>query len=159
MKGIRQISGRLKRGFTLLESTIALYTLLMGVLTFASMAVLANKVGLQSKIRTNAYQVANQQLESIASTSFENLTVRPETSFDIPGSVITSLPGGRNTKYEVQGLYQVQEVNTTMKRISTRVRWRNATTPEGRTAPWSEVRLATVVVRPGSVTAGPIDTP
>lgn len=149
-------SGRLRRGVMLLETTVAMFTLLMGVLTFAGMAVFAQKVGLQAQIRTAAYQVANQQIETLRTSSFENLQLVGETPFVVPSSLIESLPGRTNSKYEVGGSYRVESMSSTVKKVSVRVRWRNASTPEGQSAPWSEVRLATLVARPGSVTAGPI---
>lgn len=137
----------------LLETTVAMYTLLIGILTFCAMAVFANKVQMQASIRSNAYQIAKQQLDTLQTTSFENLL--PTTSdveFEIPADVIASLPGGTNSKYEVSGLYKIENRSTTTRTVSVRIRWRNASTPEGQTAPWSTVRLATVVVKPGSVT-------
>ncbi|MEZ5162938.1 MAG: hypothetical protein R2688_04125 [Fimbriimonadaceae bacterium] len=83
---------RHRRGFMLLETTVAMYTLLVGVLTFCSMAVLANKVGLQSRLRASAYQLAFQQAEMLKTTSFDNLQAVGDTSFDIPNEVIEISP-------------------------------------------------------------------
>ncbi|MCB0824795.1 MAG: hypothetical protein KDC26_01280 [Armatimonadetes bacterium] len=138
-----------------------MYTLLVGVLTFCSMAVLANKVGLQSRLRASAYQLAFQQAEMLKTTSFDNLQAVGDTSFNIPAEVIASLPGSTvsstgttNSKYEVTSHYRVESVTTTQKKITVRIRWRNAATPESNaTRPWSEVRLTTVTVKPGSITA------
>lgn len=146
-------SRRSKRGFTLIETCVSMYLLLVGVLVFAGMAVFANKIGLQAKLRTSAYQIARQQVEALKSTNFDNLVSVAETPFDIPEEVIRGLPGGDNAKYEVTGAYKVEDRNSSTKSVTVRIKWRNASSPEGRIAPWSEVRLATILVRPGSVTA------
>lgn len=146
-------SRRSKTGFTLLETCVSMYLLLIGVLVFAGMAVFANKIGLQAKLRTSAYQIARQQVEALKSTNFDNLVSVAETPFDIPEEVIRGLPGGDNAKYEVTGAYKVEDRNSSTKTVTVRIKWRNASSPEGRIAPWSEVRLATILVRPGSVTA------
>lgn len=138
-----------------------MYTLLIGVLTFCSMAVLANKVGLQSRLCASAYQLAFQQAEMLKTTSFENLQAVGDTTFKIPADVIASLPGSittktgvTNSKYEFTSHYRIEAVTTTQKKITVRIRWRNAATPEeNATRPWSEVRLTTITVKPGSITA------
>lgn len=146
-----------RKAFTLLETTMAMYVTLVGVLTFACMAVFANKVGMQAKIRSGAYQVANQQLDVLRTTSFDNLQAMSEVEFIVPDEFVASLPGGSNTKYQVAGTYTIADLSNTGKQISVRVRWRSAATPEGQTPPWSEVRLTTLFAKPGSVTAGAIN--
>lgn len=140
------------KGFTLLETVMSMYILLVGVLVFSGMAVFSNKVALQAKTRSAAYQVARQQMETLKSTSFDRLFAVGDTTFDIPQEVIDALPGKTNTKYEVQGIYNVTDVTDTVKQANVRIRWRNAAAVEGRIAPWSEVRLGTLLCRPGSVT-------
>ncbi len=137
--------------FTLLETTMAMYITLMGVLTFAAMAVFANKVGMQAKIRTGAYQIANQQLEVLRTTSYDNLSTATQQSFTVPEEFTSSLPGTNNSKYQVAGTYTIQELSTTTKKIAVRIQWRNAAANQGVTAPWSEVRLVTQIARPGSI--------
>lgn len=129
--------------------------MLMGVLVFSGMAVFSNKIALQAKMRSSAYQVARQQMETLKSTSFDRLNPVADTTFDIPADVIASLPGNSNGKYQVQGVYNIQAATSTLKQANVRIRWRNASTPEGRSAPWSEVRLGTILVKPGSVTTNP----
>ena len=143
----------------LLESVVSMYVLLIGVLVFCGLTVFAKKVGLQAEFRGAAYQIANQQVEAVRSTSFDNLKTVTDLPFDIPQAVIDSMPGKSNAKYDMQGLYSVSAVNNTVRQISVRVQWRNASTPEGRTAPWSNIELTTMVAKPGSVTAGAITTP
>ena len=133
---------------------MSLYLLLVGVLVFACMAVFASKVGYQARLRGQAYQLAQQQIETLRSTSFENLSATGLTSFQIPPDVIKTMPGSNNTKYELSGQYVIEDLSTTLKQVSVQVRWRNATTHGGKAGPWSEVRLATVLSKPGSVTAG-----
>lgn len=133
---------------------MSMYIMLMGVLVFSGMAVFSNKIALQAKMRSSAYQVARQQMETLKSTSFERLAAVSDTAFSIPDDVIAALPGNTNSKYEVQGLYNIQDSTSTLKQANIRIRWRNASTPEGKVAPWSEVRLGTILVKPGSVTAG-----
>lgn len=133
--------------------------MLMGVLVFSGMAVFSNKIALQAKMRSSAYQVARQQLDTLKSTNFDRLNPITDTVFDIPADVIASLPGNTNSKYQVQGLYNVVSTTSTLKQANVRIRWRNASTPEGKIAPWSEVRLGTILVRPGSVTAAPATSP
>ncbi|MBL8067530.1 MAG: hypothetical protein JNM28_03700 [Armatimonadetes bacterium] len=145
------------RAFTLLETTMAMYITLVGVLTFAGMAVFANKVGMQAKIRSGAYQIANQQLEVLRTTSFDNLAVQNATAFTVPSEFTSSLPGANNSKYQVAGTYTIEDFSTTAKQVSVRIQWRSAATPEGQTAPWSEVRLTSILAKPGSVTAGAIN--
>ncbi len=140
-----------QRAFTLLETTMSMYITLMGVLTFAAMAVFANKVGMQAKIRTGAYQIANQQLEVLRTTSYDNLTTASQQSFIVPTEFTSSLPGANNSKYQVAGTYTIEELTTTTKRIAVRIQWRNAAANQGVLAPWSEVRLVTQIARPGSV--------
>ncbi|MBA4294056.1 hypothetical protein C0431_13925 [bacterium] len=130
-----------------------MYILLIGVLVFSGMAVFSNKIALQAKVRTSAYQVARGQIDILKSTDFDRLAPIPDTSFDIPTEMINALPGSTNTKYEVQGLRSVAQVTSTKKQLNVRIKWRNASSPEGKVAPWSEVRLSTIVVRPGSVTS------
>jgi|GEM_PF-1896275 len=146
-----------QRGFSLLETTMAMYITLMGVLTFAAMAVFANKVGMQAKIRTGAYQIANQQLEVLRTTSYDNLTTASQQTFTVPTEFTSSLPGTNNSKYQVAGTYTVEDLSNTTKKIAVRIQWRNAAANQGVTAPWSEVRLVTQIARPGSV--GSITTP
>jgi len=136
-----------------------MYIMLMGVLVFSGMAVFSNKIALQAKMRSSAYQVARQQLDTMKSTNFDRLNPIADTVFDIPADVIASLPGNTNSKYQVQGLYNVVSTTSTLKQANVRIRWRNASTPEGKIAPWSEVRLGTILVRPGSVTAAPATSP
>lgn len=148
-----------RQAFTLLETTMSMYITLMGVLVFAAMAVFANKVGMQAKIRSGAYQIANQQLEVLRTTSFENLTPQSQTSFTIPDEFVNSLPGTtKNSKYQVSGNYTIETLSTTTKQIAIRIQWRNASTNQGVAAPWSEVRLLTQVALPGSVSALPAAT-
>jgi len=130
-----------------------MYIMLMGVLVFSGMAVFSNKIALQAKMRSSAYQVARQQLDTLKTTNFDRLNPVADTVFDIPADVVASLPGNTNSKYQVQGLYNVVSSSATLKQANVRIRWRNASTPEGKVAPWSEVRLGTILVRPGSVTA------
>ncbi len=146
------------KGFTLLETVMSMYILLVGVLVFSGMAVFSNKVALQAKTRSAAYQVARQQMETLKSTSFDRLFEVSDTTFDIPQEVIDALPGKTNTKYEVQGMYNVTDISPTMKQANVRIRWRNAAAVEGQVAPWSEVRLGTLLCRPGSIT-NPLPTP
>lgn len=155
MRPIRTLPRKrsLSKGFMLLETTIAMYTLLMGVLTFAAMAVFANKVQLQAQMRANAYQLAYQQTQILQTTNFDNLHAVAATPFDIPQEIIDSFPGSSNSKYEMTGDYVVTNTSSTTKMVTVRIKWRNASTPEGQVAPWSNVRLATVLVKPGSVTA------
>jgi len=131
-----------------------MYIMLMGVLVFSGMAVFSNKIALQAKMRSSAYQVARQQLDTLKSTNFDRLNPVSDTSFDIPSDVVAALPGNSNSKYEVQGIYNVVSTTGTLKQANVRIKWRNASTPEGKVAPWSEVRLGTILVKPGSVTAG-----
>lgn len=146
-----------QRGFSLLETTMAMYITLIGVLTFAAMAVFANKVGMQAKIRTGAYQIANQQLEVLRTTSYDNLTTASQQTFTVPPEFTSSLPGTNNSKYQVAGTYTVEDLSNTTKKIAVRIQWRNAAANQGVTAPWSEVRLVTQIARPGSI--GSITTP
>lgn len=130
-----------------------MYVMVIGVLTFAGMAVFANKVAVQSKIRASAYQIGSMQLETLRTTSFENLQPVANQAFGIPPEVIASLPGSTNTKYRVDGRLTIQDLSDTRKQINVRIRWRNAATNEAvANKPWSEVRLSSVVTRPGSVT-------
>jgi Tfp pilus assembly protein PilV len=140
-----------QRAFTLLETTMAMYITLMGVLTFAAMAVFANKVGMQAKIRTGAYQIANQQLEVLRTTSFDNLATATQQAFTVPTEFTSSLPGANNSKYQVAGTYTIESLTSTTKKIAVRIQWRNAAANQGVVAPWSEVRLVTQIARPGSV--------
>lgn len=138
---------------------MSMYIMLMGVLVFSGMAVFSNKIALQAKMRSSAYQVARQQMETLKSTSYDRLTAVGDTVFSIPSDVVESLPGNTNAKYEVQGIYNIQDSTATLKQANVRIRWRNASTPEGKVAPWSEVRLGTILVKPGSVTAGTPTSP
>lgn len=145
---------RRRRGFTLLETAMSMYILLVGVLCFCGMAVFANKVGLQSQLRGGATGLASNQLEVLRSASFDNLSTSTEKTFDIPAEFIAQLPGATNGKYQFEGKYSVDGLTSTTKKLNVIVRWRNASTHEGATVkPWSQVRLSTIVSKPGSVTA------
>ncbi|MFM9873276.1 MAG: hypothetical protein ACKVQS_07405, partial [Fimbriimonadaceae bacterium] len=106
-----------QRAFTLLETTMAMYITLMGVLVFAAMAVFANKVGMQAKIRTGAYQIASQQLEVLRTTSYDNLESATQLPFTVPTEFTSSLPGENNSKYQVAGTYTIEDLSTTTKKI------------------------------------------
>lgn len=132
---------------------MSMYILLVGVLCFCGMAVFANKVGFQSQFRAGASTLAATQMNVLKSVSYNNLADTTETAFTIPDSFVSQLPGGSNTKYQFQGTYSVATLTSTEKRLDVCVRWRNATTHEGSSnRPWSEVRLTTLITRPGSVT-------
>ena len=132
---------------------MAMYIMVIGVLTFAGLAVFANKVAVQSKIRAAAYQIGSMQLETLRTTSFDNLRPVTNQAFGIPPEVIASLPGSSNTKYQVDGRLTIQELSDTRKQINIRIRWRNAATNEAvANKPWSEVRLSSMLTSPGSVT-------
>lgn len=149
---------RSQRAFTLIETAMSMYILLVGVLVFSGMAVFSNKVALQAQVRSAAYQVARGHLDILKTTEFDKLSPMTDVPFDIPQEMIDALPGSSNTKYEVEGIYSISTTSGTKKQVDVRIKWRNASTPEGQTPPWSQVRLGTVLVRPGSVT-NPITNP
>ena len=137
---------------------MSMYILLIGVLVFSGMAVFSNKIALQAKVRSSAYQVARGQMDVLKTTDFDKLMPMTDVTFDIPQELIDALPGANNAKYETQGIYTISDRSMTQKQLDVRIKWRNASSPEGQTAPWSEVRLGTILTRPGSVT-NPITTP
>lgn len=131
-----------------------MYILLFGVLTFSGMAVFANKVGFQAQLRGAAVSLATNQLAVLETTSFSNLTDTTGTAFAIPAEWISQLPGGSNGKTQITGNYQVETLSNTKKKVSVQIKWRNAASPESNVVkPWSQVRIAALVVKPGSVTA------
>lgn len=131
-----------------------MFILLYGVLTFSGMAVFANKVGLQSQIRSATVSLAANQLSTLQTTTFTNLKAIAPTTFDIPTEFVSQLPGSSNTKYQVTGTYQIQDISNTKKKVTVQIKWRNASAPESNAVkPWSNVRLATIVTKPGSITA------
>ncbi len=137
---------------------MSMYILLIGVLVFSGMAVFSNKIALQAKVRSSAYQVARGQMDVLKTTDFDKLMPMTDVTLDIPQELIDALPGANNAKYETQGIYTISDRSMTQKQLDVRIKWRNASSPEGQTAPWSEVRLGTILTRPGSVT-NPITTP
>ncbi|ARU39750.1 hypothetical protein CCB80_00750 [Armatimonadetes bacterium Uphvl-Ar1] len=149
---------RSQRAFTLIETAMSMYILLIGVLVFSGMAVFSNKIALQAKVRSSAYQVARGQMDVLKTTDFDKLMPMTDVTFDIPQELIDTLPGANNAKYETQGIYSISDRSMTQKQLDVRIKWRNASSPEGQIAPWSEVRLGTILTRPGSVT-NPITTP
>ncbi|MCW5937659.1 MAG: prepilin-type N-terminal cleavage/methylation domain-containing protein [Fimbriimonadaceae bacterium] len=137
-----------KRGFTLIESAVALFVFVAGLLTtFGAMGV-SQMVGRQAEVRNIAHSLARQKIEVLRSLDF---SVRKETvdeEFALAPDIM------KTAQEKVQGLqmrgrYTVTLVGSTgtLHQITVKVQWRNAGSQVAYDKPWSEVLLTTLATR------------
>ncbi|MCU0316293.1 MAG: hypothetical protein MUC92_06845 [Fimbriimonadaceae bacterium] len=139
---------RIDGGFTLLETVIGLFVTLMGVLTFASLMLLSNKIALQNKLRAIGYQIAREKVETFQDVSFEALAIGTG-DLPIPETLLDQLPTNSKLKYQILADYSITQMpDPLLKKIVVRVRWMNAMSGTGTPTANSEIRLVRILAMP-----------
>jgi len=126
-----------ERGFTLIETTIALLVMLVGALACASLFVFSVQNNVGGSERALAMAVAQQELEQIRSVKYDDSTLNVATT------TATVISGGRN--YTVQRAV-TSETNTDgsakqLKRITITV------TPQSAGPIWTRTSVVLVTLR------------
>ena len=132
---IRKAGANVERGFTLLETSIALLVLMVAALGISSLFVFSMQNNVGGNERALAMAVAQQQLEQLRSVSFDDATL---------GVGTTTLPTVRNGERNYDVVRRVTEetnANGTSKRLK---RIAVSVTPSNGGANW--LRLPVVLV-------------
>lgn len=138
---------RRQKGFTLIESTVALFVFVAGVMTTVGAMSVSELVGRQAQVRSIAHGLARQKIEELKALDFDSRSVVANEPFEISDKV---MEGARQAQaqLELQGTYTVAAVGTgSLHQITVRVLWRNGSSKDFGNQPWSEVILSTLASR------------
>lgn len=139
-------SRKFNAGLTLVESLIALFCLAILSTSVIGVTGISSKVSRQNEARAAALSVATRQLESLAVGSIENRRIVASQAFNVPTTVLNQYKLGSNG-VGLRGIYSVETVpNSTLQRITVRVRWSNFV--GSGTSERSEVVVSKLVTRP-----------
>jgi type II secretory pathway pseudopilin PulG len=134
--------GRQTRAFTLIEVSIAMLMVVVGVLPMIALMMLARHVDNQAKIESAAYNIARQEIDTLKAESWSNRVTGTGT-FTIPSSVSSEFPN-----QSLAGQYNIATVSSTfpaLQQITVRVSWTNSSTVSG--SPTSSVILDTLAAQ------------
>lgn len=135
------------KGFTLLESVVAIFMVMMGVCTFGSLAVLSRQLSIQTQFRNAALSFARQELEVVSTASYSKLTPGSRVTLAVPSDILATLPVAEAASYKLAAEYIVEPgPSPTVRQVTVHVWWRNKLNSKGaNTAAISELRLSQFV--------------
>ena len=131
------------RGFSLLESLVSLFIMVLSALTVFAVGSLASKVGRQGEARSVAMSIARQQIETLLEVSQANRKIVTNKTFTIPSDLINQFPNG--TTAGLRGTYTIEALggSKNLEQITVTVKWRNSTGHAG-SEPLSMVTLSKI---------------
>lgn len=113
---------RRKRGFALLDVTVALFVTALLMLACCTMLIGSRRLSEQSQIQAAAYQAARQELETLRSFKFGNRLAATNGSFTIPSDISSQFPN-----QDMTGTYSISAygayTSPPIQQIVVRVSW------------------------------------
>jgi hypothetical protein len=137
----------LQGGFNLLESTVAIFMVVMGISTFGSLAVLSKKLSLQTQFRHAGLTFARKQLDVMTTTKFTRLVPGARGTLAVPVGFLGSLPVQDSKLYRMKAEYVVTSgPSPTLRQVTIYVTWRNKVNFKGTDkASISQLRLTELI--------------
>jgi type II secretory pathway pseudopilin PulG len=142
MKTIRLRARGSRRGFTLVETALAIVLIVVAIVPIFSLFLASRTLDMQAKIQAAAYDVARQQLETLRAQSFTNRLAVSSASFTIPAPIAAQYPN-----YSLTGDYNIVNYNGSFpvqQQIVVRVRW---TRPGQSSTVKSQIVLNTLIAQ------------
>jgi len=136
-------SRRRQKGFTLIEVSISMLLVVVGILPMIVLLLLARHVDDQAKIQAAAYNIARQEIDTVKAQSWSDRKVGTTTSFTIPSSIAAEFPN-----QSLAGTYTVLTSNATfpaLQQIVVRVSWTNSSSVSG--SPGSSITVDTLAAQ------------
>ena len=141
--GRRRLGRRRQQAFTLIEVSISMLLVVVGILPLIALLLLARHVDDQAKIQAAAYNIARQEIDTIKAQSWSDRKVGSTTSFSIPTSISSEFPN-----QSLSGTYSIVSSNATfpaVEQIIVRVAWTNSSSASG--SPGSSITVDTLAAQ------------
>ncbi len=110
-----------KRAFSLVDTMVAFFVIVVGVLGCSSLLILSRKLSTQSQIQAAAYQACSQELEELKAFKCGNRLNTTSGTFTVPSAITTLYPNQNLSGYYTiapYGSYSTPPVQQIVVKIS-----------------------------------------
>jgi type II secretory pathway pseudopilin PulG len=131
-------------GFTLVETLVALFVIVVGMLPLLGLLLNSRHLDLQARAQAAAYNVGRNELETLRAQSYVNRTAVSGATFPIPSSITSEFPTQNlSGSYSIINRTDLGDSTHLIQQIVVSVTWQNAAA----NGPTSSVRLDTLVAQ------------
>ncbi len=140
--------GSRRSGFTLIETMMAMFVVVVGLLPMLGLFLSARALDQQAQAQAAAYSVARQEVESLAAQKFANRPVSTG-AFAVPDAIVAQFPGLNMTgSYVITTVSGYGGAAYPVQQIAAQVQWANNVGPtHGAGAALSSVRVDTLITQ------------
>ena len=116
---------RRARGFTIIETIAALFTLVVGILPMVSLLLASRALGQQTQMQAAAYSLGRQEMATLLSPSYGSRVAVSQAGFAIPSTLTSQFPNAAFTGDYTLRTYSPARQVPAEQQIIVRVRWTN----------------------------------
>jgi len=116
-----------RQGFTLIEISIALFVIVIGILPIISLLLSSRKLDEQAQVKAVAYHAAWDTLETLRAQSLADRPTTANTAFTLPAAVTQAYPAENLTgSYSIASVASLGDTRHPVQQIAVSVSWQNA---------------------------------
>jgi prepilin-type N-terminal cleavage/methylation domain-containing protein len=122
MKPIQPTTSRSQKGFTLIESMLAISVLGLGSITIVGMSVMTTKIARQNEVRSTVQSIARSQIDRLISVSLQNRGLVLNRPINIDEDLRQQLPSTN-----LLATYSINRIGTSanLQSMEITIKWQN----------------------------------